>query len=77
MTESLEWELSSTLFYLTQTFLSMIHVSFYYRKLDMYMQFLTLLFSTRTIGDNKVRRRAIGVAQSPTNSRHFQTFKLV
>ena len=42
----------------------------------MYMQFLTLLFSTRTIGDNKVRRRATGVAQSPTNSRYFQTFKL-
>ena len=41
----------------------------------MYMQFLTLLFSTRTIGDNKVRRRAIGVAQSPTKFQIFQTFK--
>ena len=60
MTESLEWELSSTLFYLTQTFLSMIHVFFYYRKLDMYMQSLTLLFSTRAIGGNKIRRRANG-----------------
>lgn len=35
----------------------------------MYMQFLTLLFSTRTIGDkvrrigDKVRKRVIGVAQ--------------
>ena len=28
----------------------------------MYMQSLTLLFSTRTIGGNKVRRRATGVA---------------
>ena len=28
------------------------------------MQSLTLLFSTRTIGDNKVRRRAIGVTQT-------------
>lgn len=40
------------------------------------MQFLTLLFSTRTIGDNKVRRRAIGVAQSPTNSRSFPNIQI-